>query len=102
MKNLKFIEDSPELNEFVKTLKWKDNVNFQGDYDDYHTFDTIYFQESTGKYYKVETHRDGGYSKAVFMYYRRNFRKDEPYVATFYEVKPVEVVRTEWECVENT
>ena len=99
---LEFLKDSPELDEFVKTLKWKDSVNFEGDLDDYHTFDAIYFQESSGKYYSIEMRRGGGvYSKAVFVYYRRNFLKTEPYVANFYEVKPVEVVRTEWLNVES-
>lgn len=97
---LEFIKDSSELNEFTKTLKWKDSVDFEGDVDDYYTFNAVYFQESTGKYFKIEMSRSGGiYSKARFAYYRRNFRKDEPYVATFYEVKPIEVTITEWEDV---
>jgi hypothetical protein len=97
---IEFLKDSPELDEFVKTLKWKDSVDFEGDMDDYYTFNAVYFQESTGKYFKIEmTHSGGIYSKARFAYHRRNFRKDEPYVATFYEVKPIEVTITEWEDV---
>lgn len=98
---LEFIEDSPELQEFVKTLKWKDSIDYEGELDDYHTFTAIYFQESTNKYYKVEMNRSGGvYSKAKFTAYRRDFKTTEPYIVSFYEVVPVEVVRTEWVDVE--
>jgi hypothetical protein len=31
--------------------------------------------------------------------YRRNFKNSEPYFVDFHEVKPVEVVRIEWENV---
>ena len=48
---LEFIKDSSELKEFTKTLKWKDSVDFEGDFDDYHTFQSVFYQESTGKYY---------------------------------------------------
>jgi len=99
---IEFIKDSPELEEFVKTLKWEDSVNFEGDYDDYHTFDSIYYQKSSGKYFSVETKNRGGiYSKSEFIAYRRNFKSSEPYVVTFIEVKPIEVVRTEWQQVET-
>ena len=99
---LEFIKDSPELEEFVKTLKWKDSINFEGDLDDYHTFEAVYFQESSGKNFKVEMNRGGGiYSKATFNQYHRDFKTSEPYVVSFYEVKPIKVTRTEWENVEN-
>ena len=99
---IEFIKDSPELEKFVKTLKWEDSVNFEGDYDDYHTFDSIYYQESSGKYFSAEMLRHGGvYSTSKFVAYRRNFKSSEPYVVTFLEVKPIEVVRTEWQQVET-
>jgi hypothetical protein len=98
---LEFIEDSVELKEFEKTLKWKDQDNVDGDLDDYHTFDAIYYQESSGKYYSVSMTRCSGgiYSKARYSAYRRNFKNSEPLVVNFYEVKPVEVVRIEWKNV---
>jgi len=94
---IEFIKDSPELEEFVKTLKWKDIVNFEGNYDDYHTFDSIYYQESSGKHFSAEMKRHGGiHCKSEFIAYCRNFKSSEPYVVTFIEVEPIEVVRTEW------
>ena len=97
---LEFIKDSPELEEFVKTLKWKDSINFEGDLDDYHTFEAVYFQESSGKNFKVEMVRGGGvYSKARFSACRRDFKTSNPYVVSFYQVKPIEVTITEWEDV---
>lgn len=94
---LEFVKESPELEEFVKSLKWKDSINFEGDLDDYHTFDAIYYRESSGKHYRVEMRRgDGVYSIAQFVAYHRDFKKSEPYVVTFYEVESIEVVRTEW------
>ena len=103
---LEFIKDSPELDEFVKTLKLYDTITVGGDFDDDHRFDAIYFQESTDKYYKVHMYMWSSsplssYTKAVFEEYRRNFKAGEPYVVSFCEVKPVEVVRTEWEEVES-
>ena len=97
---LQFLKDSPELDEFFKTLKWEDSINIEGDLDDYHSFEAIYLQESTGKYYKVGMHRNSYSSNAKFDAYRLNFKKDAPYVVSFYEVKAVEVVRTEWEEVD--
>jgi len=97
MTKLEFIKDSPELEEFVKTLKPITWDNFEGDYDDYHTFNQIYLQESSGKHFSAEMKRHGGiYSKPKFIAYRRNFKSSEPYVVTFIEVEPIEVVRTEW------
>ena len=34
---LEFVEDSVELKEFEKTLKWEAQDNIDGDLDDYHT-----------------------------------------------------------------
>jgi hypothetical protein len=96
---LEFIEDSVELKEFEKTLKWKDQDNVEGDLDDYHTFDAIYYQESSGKYYSVNMVRCGGTDR--YSAYRRNFKNSEPLVVNFHEVKPVEVVRIEWEMCEE-
>ena len=100
---LEFIEDSVELKEFEKTLKWKDQDNVEGDLDDYHTFDAISYQESSGKYYSVSMTRSSGgiYSKARYSAYHRNFKNSEPLVVNFHEVKPVEVVRIEWEMCEE-
>ena len=98
---LEFIKDSVELKEFEKTLKWKDSDNVEGDLDDYHTFDSIYYQESSGKYYSVSMTRSFGYSKARYSAYHRNFKKSEPLVVDFHEVKPVEVLRIEWEMCEE-
>jgi len=99
---LEFIKDSSELNEFTKTLKWKDSVDFEGDLDDCHAFQSIFLQESTGKYYMVEMYRGGGvYNRADYVSYHRNFKTSEPYVVSFHEVKPVEVVRTVWKDVES-
>jgi hypothetical protein len=97
---LEFIEDSVELKEFEKTLKWKDQDNVEGDLDDYHTFDAIYYQESSGKYYSVSMTRSSGgiYSKDS---YHRNFKKSEPLVVNFHEVKPIEVVITKWKMCEE-
>jgi|LakMenEpi03Aug12_release.lakeMendotaPanAssembly.Ray.scaffolds.fasta_scaffold853105_2 hypothetical protein len=100
---LEFIEDSLELKEFEKTLKWEDQDNVEGDLDDYHTFDAIYYQESSGKYYSVSMTRSSGsiYTKARYSAHHRNFKKSEPLVVNFHEVKPVEVVRIEWEMCEE-
>ena len=98
---LEFIKDSVELKEFEKTLKWKDQDNFEGDPDDYYTFDAIYYQEASGKYYRVSMTRSSGYSKARYSAYHRNFKNSEPLVVNFHEVKPVEVVRIEWETCEE-
>jgi len=98
---LEFIKDSSELKEFLKTLKWKDSINFEGDLDDYHTFEAVYLQESSDKYFKTSMTRHGGvYNKATFNQYHRDFKTSEPYVVSFYEVKPIKVTRTEWENVE--
>ena len=99
---LEFIEDSVELKEFEKTLKWKDQDNVEGDLDDYHTFDAIYYQESSGKYYSVEMSIvQGVQTKAKYSAYHRNFKKSEPLVVNFHEVKPVEVVITKWKMCEE-
>jgi hypothetical protein len=100
---LEFIEDSVELKEFEKTLKWKDQDNVEGDLDDYHTFDAIYYQESSGKYYSVHMVSSSGgiYGKARYSAYHRNFKKSEPLVVNFHEVKPVEVVITKWKMCEE-
>jgi hypothetical protein len=96
---LEFIKDSVELKEFEKTLKWEDQDNVEGDFDDYYTFDAIYYQESSGKYYSVNMVRCGGTDR--YSAYRRNFKNSEPLVVNFHEVKPVEVVRIEWEMCEE-
>jgi hypothetical protein len=97
---LEFIQDSVELKEFEKTLKWKDQDNVEGDLDDYHTFDAIYYQESSGKYYSVSMTRSSGGTDR-YSAYHRNFKNSEPLVVNFYEVKPVEVVITEWKMCEE-
>ena len=100
---LEFIKDSVELKEFEKTLKWEDQDNVEGDLDDYYTFDAIYYQEASGKYYRVSMTRSSGsiYTKARYSAYHRNFKTSEPLVVDFHEVKPVEVVRIEWEMCEE-
>jgi hypothetical protein len=99
---LEFIKDSVELEEFAKTLKWKDSDNYEGGLDCYDSFDAIYYQESSGKYYSVRMETSGGiYSKARYSAYHRNFKNSEPLVVDFHEVKPVEVVRIEWEMCEE-
>jgi hypothetical protein len=99
---LEFIKDSVELEEFAKTLKFKDQHNIEGDLDDYHSFDAIYYQQSSGKYYSVRMETSGSmYSKVRYSTYHRNFKNSEPLVVDFYEVKPVEVVRIEWEMCEE-
>jgi hypothetical protein len=100
---LEFIKDSPELIEFEKTLKWKDNIDPKySDVDDDRIFYAIYFQESSNKYYKVEMIDNGGiYSKPKHAFYRRNFKKSEPWVVTFYEVKSAEVTIVEWVDIED-
>lgn len=96
---LEFIKDSVELEEFAKTLKWKDSHNYEGDLDCYHSFDAIHYQESSGKYYSVRMDKSRGEYR--YSVSRRNFKQSEPWVVNFYEVKPVEVVRIEWEMCEE-
>jgi hypothetical protein len=99
---LEFIKDSVELEEFAKTLKWKDQHDIEGDLDGYHTFHAIFYQESSGKYYSVEMSMvKGVQTKAKYSAYHRNFKTSEPLVVDFHEVKPVEVVRIEWEMCEE-
>jgi hypothetical protein len=96
---LEFIKDSVELKEFEKTLKWKAEDNIEGDPDVHQIFDSIYYQESSGKYYSVNMVRCGGTDR--YSAYHRNFKNSEPLVVNFHEVKPVEVVRIEWEMCEE-
>ena len=46
---------------------------------------------------QVVVESGGIYSKARYSAYHRNFKNSEPLVVNFHEVKPVEVVRIEWE-----
>jgi hypothetical protein len=96
--NYEFEKDSKELDEFVKSLSYITSEDYEGDLDDFHTFQSIYFRKSDGKYYKAEMKSRGGvYGKSEFQYYHRNFKTNEPFVVNFYEVVPVEVVVTKWE-----
>lgn len=99
--NLEFIKDSEELTEFVNSCRLVDTVDCGDDgYDDRRFFNRIY-ESKDFKTYLVEcVLRNGIKTKTEFVAYRRNFKSSEPYVVTFTQVKPVEIVETIWEKVE--
>lgn len=99
---LEFIKDSRELLEFEKTLKWEGSADHEVDEDGSKTYYAVYFQKSSGKFYKVEKLCESGiYSKPEYIAYRRNCKASEPFIINFYEVKPVEVTIVEWVDIED-
>lgn len=99
---LEFIADSIELFDFVKSLKHIDDCNIVGDPDDYCRFESVYWSEAHQKHFMVECSKsDGSSSPVKFDKHRRNFDRSQPWVVTFYEVKPVEVTVTRWYNVDD-
>lgn len=96
--SLEFTQNSPELKAFEGTLEWKDNIHNDGYVDDYHTFESVYYQGSSGKYFKVEKFSRGGtYSKHEYIARKA---KSSKFVIEFVEVEPTEVTAIEWSEVE--
>ena len=95
---LEFVKDSEELNKFVSSCRFIEDVEYvNAGVDDGCYFKRIY--ESTDKkLYSVYCFiKSGIRSKFEFVYYRRNFKSNEPYVVSFVQVKPVEVTTTIYE-----
>lgn len=97
---LKFIEDSSELQAFAETLVWKTSINYDGSLDDYHIFDGIYYRASSNQYFKVPQRSNGGiYSKVE---YRARY-SDEwgRRIIKFVEVKPIQISAVDWQEVTD-
>lgn len=88
---LEFEENSPELKEFKSQIKYIDSVpfTFEGD-SDYYTERRVY-KHKDGTLYVVECNKEG------FCFYHRNFKKSEPYVVNFHEVRQIQRTITDYE-----
>lgn len=97
---LEFLKDSDELKRFKSELKWVDEEPFRGEGDsDWYETEYVYQHLPTKKFYSVSM--SGRRSKLEFSAWRRNFKKDEPYVVHFQEVKPKEITTTIYEPINE-
>lgn len=89
---LEFIDESPELKAFSKELRYVETAYDFGDDESVEVF-----QHKDGRYYQAHV----GY-RGKFLAYRKDFKRDNPYVVKFREVAPhkemVEI--TEWKEVD--